>query len=318
MRAMLYRRYGGPEVLEAAQLADPVPGPGQVLIRVEASSVNPIDWKRASGSLRLLLPVRFPAVPGYDVAGTVAMVGRGVTALATGERVHARIGESAGGGSAELAVAGLDVVARLPARMSMAEGAALPLAGMTALQGLRDVGALPLEGAQARVLVVGASGGVGHLAVQLAHGAGAEVTGVCSGRNAELVRGLGAAAVLDYTRPGAFAGQGGFHLVLDCVGSDAGRWLPLVRAGGRYVSTVPGPGVLLRQVLNPVRAKGVYPVMLKSNAADLGLLDAWYAASRLRVVVGARFPLARLGEAWGRSRSGRAVGKLVIEVAQAL
>lgn len=314
MRAMIFPRYGGPEVLEAAELDLPVPSAGQVLIRVEASSVNPIDWKRASGALRLLMPARLPLVPGYDVAGTVAALGPGVTAFLVGARVHARIGESRGGASAEFALAGLEVVTGLPDGMTMGEGAALPLAGMTALQGLRDAGALPLEGATGRVLVVGASGGVGHVAVQLAKGAGAHVTGVCSARNAELVRGLGAAAVIDYAQPDAFKGQAPFDLVLDCVGADAAKWLPLVREGGRYVSTVPGPSVILRSVLNPLAKKRVVPVLLKSRAADLALLDRWFEAGRLRVVIDSRFPLAKLGEAWARSITGRAAGKIVIDV----
>lgn len=313
MKAMRYRRYGGPEVVELAEVDPPVPGPEQVLVRVEASSVNPIDWKRASGALRFLMPARLPLVPGYDIAGVVVGLGPGVTGFALGDRVHARVADSLGAGCAELALAGLDVVTRLPEPMTMGEGAALPLAGQTALQGLRDAGALPLEGATGRVLVVGASGGVGHFAVQLAKGAGAHVTGVCSGRNAALVRGLGADAVIDYTQPDAFKGVEHFDLVLDCTGSDAKRWLTLVKEGGRYVSTVPGAGIFLLRALNPLAKKGVFPVLLKTRAADLALLDRWYEAGKLRVVIDSRFPLARLGEAWARSKTGRAAGKIVID-----
>jgi NADPH:quinone reductase-like Zn-dependent oxidoreductase len=285
-----------------------------VLIRVEASSVNPIDWKRASGALRLLMPARLPLVPGYDVAGTVSALGPGVSTFKVDDRVHARISDSRGGACAEFALAGLDVVTRMPAAMTMGDAAALPLAGMTALQGLRDAGGLPLEGTKARVLIVGASGGVGHFAVQLAKGMGAHVTGVCSGRNAALVRGLGADEVLDYTRPDAFQGASGFDLVLDCVGADAAKWLPLVREGGRYASTVPGPSVIFRRLINPLFGKAVFPVLLKSRAEDLALLDRWFEAGRLRVVIDSRFPLAQLGEAWAKSITGRSAGKIVIDV----
>lgn len=314
MRIMHYRRYGGPEVLEPAEAPTPTPGSNQVLVRVAATSINPIDWKRGSGALRLLMPARLPLVPGFDIAGTVSALGPGVTAFAVGDRVHARLSDSRGGASAEFAVAGLDVVTRMPAAMSMADAAALPLAGMTALQGLRDVCQLPLEGAHARVLVIGASGGVGHFAVQLAHGAGAEVTGVCSTRNVDLVRSLGAQAVIDYTQPDAFAKEEPFDFVLDCVGADPGRWLPLVRHDGCYASTVPTPTVFLRATLNLFSRAHVRPVLLKTNAADLAVLDQWFEAGKLRVVIDSRFPFSALADAWRRSISGRAAGKVVVEL----
>ena len=314
MRAMIYRAYGGPERLELAQLPRPVPAANQVLIRVHASSVNPIDWKRGSGALRLLMPASFPLVPGFDIAGEVASVGPGVTAFSAGVRVHARIGEMSGGASAEYAVAGIDVVAPMPPGLDFADAAGLPLAGMTALQGLRDQAGMPLEGSKDRVLIVGASGGVGHFAVQIALSAGATVVGVCSGRNAALVTSLGAHQVLDYTQPDPYRGQAPFDIVLDCVGSQAGPWLPLLGPGGRYVSTVPGPGIFLRSALNPFSSKKVKPVLLKSRAADLRILDQLFEAKKLRVVIDSRHPLDQLAAAWTRSISGRAAGKIIVDV----
>jgi NADPH:quinone reductase-like Zn-dependent oxidoreductase len=312
MRAMIYRRYGGPEVLELTELPDPVPGKGQLLLRVEASSINPIDWKRASGHLRLLLPVWFPGVPGYDVAGTVAALGSGVTGFSIGEKVHARIKESRGGASADLACVGVDVVARLPEGMSMADAAALPLAGMTALQGLRDKGGLQLAQSSARVLVLGASGGVGHFAVQLARAAGAFVIGVCSAKNAALVRSLGANEVLDYAQRDAYGGLAPVDLVFDAVHGNAGPWLKHLTRGGRYVSTLPTPALMLRELLNPLTPKKVAPVMLHANAADLAVLDGLWAAGKLRVVIDSTHPLEALAEAWKRSLSGRAAGKIIV------
>lgn len=313
MRAMVYRRYGGPEVLEPAELPEPTPGPGQLLLRVVASSVNPIDWKRASGEMRWLMPVRFPAVPGYDVAGEVLALGEGVAGFRVGERVHARLRQDHGAACAERTVAGVDVTAPLPEGVGWAEAAALPLAGMTALQALRDEARVPMEGATERVLVVGASGGVGHLAVQLAVAAGARVTGVCSGRNAALVSSLGAHAVVDYTQPDPFRGLSGFDVVVDCVGGSPSAWTGLLAPGGRFASTMPGAAVFLRSFANPLTSVSVRPVMLKPNAADLRFLDGLVAQGRLRVVIDGRFPLDQLAEAWTRSRSGRAVGKIVIE-----
>jgi NADPH:quinone reductase-like Zn-dependent oxidoreductase len=314
MRAMVYRAYGGPDKLELADLPRPVPGPAQVLVRVIAGSVNPIEWKRASGSQRLIMPVCFPGVPGYDVAGEVAEVGPGVSGFAVGQRVHARIGGLDARAAAEYAVAGVDVVAPMPAGMDWGEAAGLPLAGITALQGLRDKAELPLQGARERVLVVGASGGVGHLAVQIARASGATVVGVCSGRNAPLVQSLGAHEVIDYTQPEPYRGQAPFDIVLDCVAGDPSPWLPLLGPGGRYASCLPGPAVFLRSFLNPFSGKKVRPVLLKSRAPDLAILDRLVEEGKLRVVVDSRFRLDALAAAWERSMSGRAVGKIVVEV----
>jgi NADPH:quinone reductase-like Zn-dependent oxidoreductase len=315
MRAMIYRAYGGPERLEMADIPRPSPGPGQVLVRVIASSVNPIDWKRASGKMRFIMPVQFPAVPGFDVAGDVAELGPGVTGYAIGGRVHARIATNAGTGTcAEFALVGLDVLARVPAGMDPGEAAALPLAGITALQGLCDRAGLQLKGARERVLVVGASGGVGHIAVQIARASGATVAGVCSRRNAAFVASLGAHEVIDYQKPDPYRGLAPFDIVLDCVGGSPFPWIARLGGGGRYASTMPGPGVFLRSLLNPLTGKKVRAVMLQSSAADLRVLDRLVEAGTLRVAIDSRYPLADLRTAWERSRSGRTVGKIVIDV----
>ncbi len=314
MHAMIYRAYGGPERLELADIPRPSPGFGQVLVRVIASSVNPIDWKLASGVLRLLMPVKLPFVPGFDVAGDIAELGPGVSGYAIGDRVHARVERNGGTGTcAEFAVVGLDVLCKMPRRMDPAEAAGLPLAGMTALQGLRDRAGLLLKNARQRVLVVGASGGVGHIGVQIARAAGATVIGVCSGRNATLVASLGAHEVIDYTKPDPYRGQKPFDIILDCVGGSPSPWIQLLASGGRYVSPMPGPGTVLRSLLNPLSRKKVRGVMLKSNAADLAVLDSLVEAGKLRVVIDSLYPLANLRDAWERSMSRRTAGKIVID-----
>lgn len=312
MRAMSYRTYGGP--LEPVDVERPIPKPEQILIRARHSSINPIDWKMGSGKLRFLIPVKLPAIPGFDVAGEVAEVGPGVTAFRVGDRVHARVLGGSGGASAEYVVADVSVVAPVPAGMPLDVAAALPLAGMTALQGLRDEAGLPMTGAKERVLVVGASGGVGQLAVQIAKAAGATVTGVCSGRNAALVGELGADEVIDYTKPNAFDGKGPWDVILDCVGGSPSAWTDKLVSGGRYASVLPGPAVFGRAMLNPFTSRRVRAVMLKSNAPDLKVLDALYERGVLRATIDSRFPLSKINDAWTRSQSGRAVGKIVIDI----
>ena len=319
MRAMVYRSYCGPEKLEPMELDTPTPKMGALSIRVRAASVNPVDWKKASGMLRLIQPASFPIVPGYDVAGEVMGLGPGVSGFSIGDRVHARIKESKGGACAEIAVAGVDVTCPIPTGMGFAEAAALPLAGMTALQGLRDggklgSGKLGTNDPGKRVLVVGASGGVGHIAVQVARAWGAHVVGVCSSRNVALVRELGAHEVIDYTKDDAFAGQAPFDIILDCVGGPMGTWLAMLTPKGHYASCLPGPAVIARSALNLACARQVTAVILRPRAADLALLDGLFESGKLRVVIDSRFPLEKLADAWTRSITGRAAGKVVIEV----
>jgi NADPH:quinone reductase-like Zn-dependent oxidoreductase len=274
MRAMILDTYGLTPTLRDAP--DPTPGPNQLLVRVRAASVNPVDWKQASGAIKLLMSAKFPFVPGSDLAGEVVALGAGVTTFVVGDRVHTRLSGNGGGAYAELALAGIDVACHTPATLSDAEAAGLPLAGMTALQGV--------------------------------------VTGVCSGRNVELVTSLGADAVIDYTKPEPYKGQAPFDVIYDCVGSAPNDFLPLLTANGRFASCMPGPSVFVGAALNLFRARKVLPVMLKPNAADLTTLDAWVTAGKLKVVIDSRFPLADVPKAWERSRSGRAVGKIVVEV----
>lgn len=315
MRAALLRAYGGPEALEIAELPTPVAGPGQLLLRVRASSVNPVDWKLGSGKTRPFVRARFPHVVGYDVAGEVLALGPGVTGYTVGQRVHARLESGGAGACAEQTLAGVKVTAPMPEGMDFATAAALPLAGMTALQALRDRARLAMQGSKERVLVVGASGGVGHLGVQLARASGAHVVGVCSGANAELVRSLGAHEVLDYKQPDPYRGQAPFDVVLDCVAGDFGAWSHLLTPKGRYVSCLPGPGVVFRQLANPFCKRSAHAVLLSPNRADLEALDAYFAEGKLRAVLDKRFPFEQTREAWERSISGRAVGKIVIDVA---
>lgn len=313
MRAVQYRAYRAP--LELVELPDPVPGDGQLLLRVLATSVNPVDWKMASGRQRLVIPATLPHVPGYDVAGEVVGMGAGVTRFALGDRVHARLRKHEGAACAELTVCGADLAVKIAAGADIAEAAGLPLAGMTALQGLRDRAGMALSGCTDRILVVGASGGVGHLAVQIAKAAGATVVGVCSARNAAFVADLGASDVVAYDAPDPFAGQEPFDVVLDCVGGSPTRWLKLLKPGGRFASTMPGPAVFLHATLNGLTSKTVRPVMLSTNGPDLQILADLVQYGKLRVVIDSRYPLDALAAAWERSKTGRAVGKIVIDVA---
>jgi len=318
MKVAQYRAYGGPEHVELAERPEPTPAPNEVLVDVRASSVNPIDWKIVSGVFPMsLMRPPLPYIPGHDIAGVVR---KAAGPFREGERVFARIPGRAGGASAERVPCPPEALAPIPEGMSDHEAAAIPLAALTALQGLRDEARLPTEGAAGkRVLVVGASGGVGHFGVQLAKAAGAHVTGVCSGRNAELVAGLGADAVVDYTKTTHYNEGGDFDVILDCVGGEsAGRFTPWLKPGGVYASTLPDAGVILRQVgYTLIGKRRVRGVMVKPVGDDLRHIGRLWTEKKLRVVIDEVFPLARLGDAHRKSIAGRARGKIVVDLAGA-
>jgi len=197
MRAAVLTGYGGVDRLELREVSRPEPGSGQLLVRVRAAGVNPIDWKIRQGRLRLLLPARFPLVLGFDVAGEVAAIGPEVAEFEPGDAVYAMLDSRHGGGYAEYAVTGQATAAAKPEDLSWEEAAAVPLAALTALQALRDLADLQ-DGD--RIAITGAAGGVGHFAVQLAAALGARVIGVAGPGHQDFVRRLGAERAVDYTR----------------------------------------------------------------------------------------------------------------------
>jgi len=283
---------------------------------VRTASVNPIDWKLASGAYRWLLPVRFPAVPGFDVCGDVEAVHPSVSGLKPGQRVHARLLGRHGGACATHAVVDASVAAVVTASISDEAAAGLPLAGLTALQALRDEGRLPIgpgEASGRRVLVIGAAGGVGHLAVQVAAAAGAHVVALCSPANTALVASWGAHEVVDRHDSEAVQRIDACDVVLDAATSDWRRWIGKVVRGGTYVTCLPAPGALLRGALNRLSGQRVRAVMMRSDGDDLRTLDQLFIDGRLKVHIAGVLPMAQLAEAWRGSISGRTVGKWIVQ-----
>jgi NADPH:quinone reductase-like Zn-dependent oxidoreductase len=195
MKAAVINGYGAPEVLQYTEVEKPQIKPNQMLVRVYASSVNPIDWKIRKGMLKVLTGNKFPMILGFDVSGEVVEVGTQVTQFKPGDSIYAHLNQLPGGAYAEYAAVAEKSAAAKPTNMSHEEAAAVPLAAMTALQAWRDEGNLKLG---QKVLINGASGGVGTFAVQIAKVLGAEVTAVCGTRNLEMVKSLGADRLIDY------------------------------------------------------------------------------------------------------------------------
>jgi NADPH:quinone reductase-like Zn-dependent oxidoreductase len=311
MRAAVTEAFGGIDRVVVRDIAKPVPGPGEVLVRVRAASMNPLDCKLREGHFRLIWRLTPPFVLGFDVAGEVEAVGPGVTRLRAGDAVFGEL--SRPGAHAEYAVGGEEQLLPKPGPLSFEEAAAVPAAAMSALQALRDDARL---GAGQRVLVNGAGGGIGTFAVQLAKAWGARVTAVASARNQDLLRDLGADECLDYVKADFARRESAFDVILDVVPN---RSFPECRRalapGGTYVTTLPGPGPYLWLALTTLPLFGgrrCRALILRPKRSDLEELARLAGAGKLRPVVGEVFALDAIREAHVRMQSGHARGKIVV------
>jgi len=322
MKAIVIEKYGSPDVLQFKEVERPTPKDNQVLVRVQAASANPLDWHLMRGEpfiARLvgtgLLKPKSSRV-GADVAGRVEAVGKDVTQFKPGDEVFG----TCNGSFAEYACAREDRLALKPANVSFEEAAAIPVAATTALQGLRDKG--QIQPGQ-KVLVNGASGGVGTFAVQIAKLYGTEVTGVCSTRNLDLVRKIGADHVVDYTQEDFTKNeQQRYDLIFDAVGNrSVSDYKRALKPGG--TCAVAGfssmPRMFEHSALGPLRSKtGNKKVggmgMAKINQNDLVFLKQLVETQKVRPVIDRRYPLNEVPEAIRYLEAGHAQGKVVITV----
>ncbi|GAA5705751.1 NADP-dependent oxidoreductase [Streptomyces avermitilis] len=306
MKAITLDGYGGPEALRLTDVPDPKVAPGEVLVRVKAAGVNPVDWKLAEGRLDSLMETHFPLVPGWDVAGVVERVGFDVEEFAPGDEVFGYIRKDSVqlGGYAELVSAHVRMLALKPAALSWEQAAGVPLAGLTAYQAIKRAGIRAGD----TVLVHAAAGGVGSLGVQIAVALGARVIGTASAHNHDFVRRLGAEPV---TYGAGLADRvaeltpEGIDAALDFVGADAvDVSLRLLERPERLVS-----------IADPeAAAKGGHYVWVRPDPGDLAALAGLADRGELAVHVDQVLPLAEAAEAWRLNRLGRTRGKLVLSV----
>jgi len=329
MRAVVAERFGGPEVLAIVERAPPEVRAGDVRIAVKAASLNPIDYKIRDGKLKLALALRPPIALGCDVAGVVERVGAQATRFAVGDEVYARLEKDRMGGLAELVSVDERLVARKPAKASFEEAASIPLAGLTALQALREAAGLQ---AGQRVLVHAGAGGVGSLAIQIAKILGLWVAATTSTRNAELVRGLGADAVIDYTKHEPLPED--LDAVFDTLGGASElASIAAVRRGGAVVGIgglpdaafarerLPAwvrPGLWLmtgkrRRAAARAGVRFTY-LFMRPDGAQLAELAGWIDAGRLRPLLHGTFALADVRDAFRELEGGRARGKIVVRI----
>lgn len=325
MKAVVHRCYGAPDVLSLEAVAKPVPGPEQVLVKVRAAALNPLDWHVVRGRpyvMRLDAGIGAPSDPwvGVDYAGVVEAVGKDVTKFKPGDEVF-------GGRNGALAEYVLvresrNIVPK-PSNISFEQAAALPVAAITALQSLRDAGRLE---AGEKVLINGASGGVGTYAVQIAKALGAaEVTGVCSARNAELVKSLGADRVIDYKTEDFTQGPERYDLIVDMVGNlgllrarraltPEGRMVIIGGGGpdGKWIE--PFSGAIKAMFLRPFVKQQIGFMLADINPTDLKLLADWMASGKMQSIIDRSYPLGEAREALRYLEDGHARGKVILRM----
>ncbi|MDJ0335890.1 NAD(P)-dependent alcohol dehydrogenase [Salinibacterium sp. G-O1] len=320
MKAIVQDEYGPVGVLSLREIEAPTPGPNEVLIRVHAAGVNPADWHLMTGlpqMARIALGLSRPKNPvrGMDVAGVVHSVGSAVTAFRTGDSVFG----IAGGSFAEFAKASTGTLALMPESLTFVQGAAIPMAACTALHAVRDAG---LVSAGKRVMVIGAGGGIGTFAVQLAIALGATVTGVCSTSKVDLVRSLGAEGVIDYTM-NDLSGHPPFDVIIDTAGNrplselrsaltERGRIVIVgAEGGGKFAGNT---GRQFTAMLAPFARQKTIGLISTETSADLESLLEFVAAGTVHPVIDREYPLAEAAAAITRMTDGLAHGKIVLTV----
>lgn len=323
MKAVVYSCYGAPDVLQLAYIEKPTVADDQVLVKVHAAAVNPLDWHYMRGTpyfMRIGAGLGAPEIQqlGVDFAGTVEAVGRSVKRFRPGDEVF---GGRTGAFAEYVTIREEGAMALKPTNMSFQQAASVPIAAITALQALRDKGRIhPGQ----RVLINGASGGVGTFAVQIAKSFGAEVTGVCSTRNVDMVRSLGADYVIDYTQENFTQGEKHYDLIVDMVGSHSLlEYRRVLKPRGIFV-IVGGPdGKWLGPLASPIKAKFLSPfveqefgmILAELNKEDLAILADLMQTGKLKPVIDKTYALRDVADAVRYLEEGHARGKVVISMA---
>ncbi|XP_057534714.1 quinone-oxidoreductase homolog, chloroplastic-like [Amaranthus tricolor] len=323
MRAVQYSKYGGgASGLKHVEISVPKPKPDEVLIKVEAASLNAFDWKIQKGIVRPFLPRKFPYIPGTDIAGEVVQVGSTAKKFNAGDKVVTLFSHVAGGALAEYVVAKENLTVTRPQEVSAAEGAAIPLAALTAHQALTQGAGIKLDktGERKNILVTAASGGVGHYAVQLAKLGNTHVTATCGTRNLNLVKELGADEVVDYKTPEGASLQSPsgkkYDYVIHCaMGISWSTFEPNLSANGKVIDLTPGLGAFMTAAKQRLTfsKKQLLPMFLTSKTENLEFVLNLAKEGKLKTVVDSRHPLSKAEDAWAIVMSGHATGKIIIE-----
>ena len=315
MKAAVIYQYGSPDVFRIEELPKPVIRSNEVLIKVHAASINPVDWKQRQGWHRLFLKAHFPVVLGYDVSGVIEECGESVKKFKKEDEVYTRLTRRFGRAFAEYAAASESTVAKKPANITWEQAAAVPLAAITALQGLRDK--CQLKKGES-VLIIGAAGGVGHFALQIAMHMGCNVTAVCSGRHKKMMDELKPDHFIDYMKCDYKSLPEKYDVIFDAAGVESFRTCSsLLKPGGRYLTTLPRPKIVLHKLIALLTSsKKVKTFLMKSKAEDLEVLSKIITDGQMRIYIDSVFPLEKIADAHRRAEEYTTEGKIIIKISR--
>jgi NADPH:quinone reductase-like Zn-dependent oxidoreductase len=313
MKAVISNGYGSASVLQYTSVEKPIPKTNQLLVKIYATSVNPIDWKIRKGLLKLFTGNKFPMILGFDISGEVVAVGNSVTRFQPGDQIYAYLDSFPGGAYAEYAVVSEQAACLKPSNITHTQAAAVPLAALTALQALRDGGKIQ-QGHH--VLINGSSGGVGSFAVQIAKALSAKVTAVCSTKNIELVKSLGADRIIDYKVQDFTQDKAKYDIVFNTVANQSfSRCKSILKPNGIYLTTLPTAESFVQSFLTSVMpGKKAKLIMVKPSSKDLAYLKELIEVDKIRSLIEQTYPLSEVAKAHSISEQGHVIGKLVISV----
>jgi NADPH:quinone reductase-like Zn-dependent oxidoreductase len=310
MKVAAIKKYGDASVFTITELPMPHCNANQVLLKIDAASINPLDWKIRKGMLRFVMYPKFPAVLGYDVSGEVVAVGENVKNFKKGDFVYAWSNHPGGEGYAQYIALDDNYVVKAPQNLNAYQAACVPLAGETALQVIRDIGQVS---ADSEVMIIGASGGVGLFAVQLAKYYGAKVTGVAGTKSADLVKEDGADKIIDYTKANLFADKKQYDLIFDAVGKHTFREVEsFLKPDGIYVSTIPSLSNLMSFMITRFTSKKCVVMVAKNHPADLQFLTELIEKGKLKPTIDSIYKLEDIAFAHKRSEAEHVHGKIII------
>ncbi|MFC2115699.1 NADP-dependent oxidoreductase [Bacteroidota bacterium] len=313
MKAAVIYEYGGPEVFKVEEIPEPVLTDNEVLVKVHAASVNPVDWKQRKGNHKRFLKARFPIVPGYDVSGFIEKCGSEAHKFQVGDEVYGRLTRRFGGAFAEYAAVRESALALKPKNIDHLHSAGIPLSGQTALQALRDKVDLK-PGMQ--VMIIGAAGGVGHFSLQLAKYYQTETTAVCSSNHPEMIDQLKPDHHIDYRKTDYLNAPETYDIIFDAAGIQSFLTCrKILKKGGIYITSLPRPKLLIHKLLSLfTRGKRVRTLLQRSRGKDLEFLGNLVEEGKLQVFIDSVHPLDKISDAHRRAEQYSTEGKIIVQI----